>query len=70
MLDMETLVHSTEVVPQEEDFKVVREVDADKQYIEGWLAEVWLTNLFHYGNEFGKGVRVMSMNGVLYVFGW
>lgn len=62
---METLVHSTESAPWEEDFKVDSEEDADKQYREGWLAEVWLTNLFHYGNEFGKGARVMSMIGVL-----
>ena len=57
MLCTEMLVHSTEVVPWEEDFKVVSEVDADKQYIEGWLAIIRLTNLFHYGNEFGKGVQ-------------
>ena len=54
MLCTEMLVHSTEVVPWEEDFKVVSEVDADKQYRDGWLAEVGLTNLFHYGNEFGE----------------
>ena len=29
MLDTETLVYLTEVAPWEEDFKVVREVDAD-----------------------------------------
>ena len=33
---------------------MVSEVDADN--IEGWLAEVGLTNLFHYGNEFGERV--------------
>ena len=60
MLCTETLVHSTEVAPQEEDFKVGSEVDADKNNIEGWLAEVWLSNLFHYGNEFGK--KVFEMN--------
>ena len=36
-------------------------MDADKTYEtfiygDGWLAEVGLTNLFHYGNEFGERV--------------
>ena len=36
---------------------MVSEVDADKTiYRDGWLAEVGLTNLFHYGNEFGERV--------------
>ena len=33
MIGTEMLVHSTEVAPWEEDFKVVSEVDADKNNI-------------------------------------